>query len=79
MVIHSGRLQKLIITTPVCRYGIRYELKLINGMVQMRYAPEYDLRGILCGDTGESVYKVILKKMFPGYECCGKNRFLTRE
>ena len=42
-------------------------------------AKTYYLRGILCGDTGESVYKVILKKMFPGYECCGKNRFLTRE
>ena len=23
--------------------------------------------------------KQVAKKMFPGYECCGKNRFLTRE
>ena len=23
--------------------------------------------------------KTYHEKMFPGYECCGKNRFLTRE
>ena len=45
-----------------------------SGMSVREYVYELKLINGMVSDD-----KVILKKMFPGYECCGKNRFLTRE
>ena len=58
-----------------------YELKLINGMVsdEIRAGNTLVPSAKAFWNLRISFYKVILKKMFPGYECCGKNRFLTRE
>ena len=55
-----------------------YELKLINGMVSDEIRAGNMISVEYYAENRESVYKVILKKMFPDMSYYGKNRFHQR-